>query len=1159
VAALVTLAVVGVLYFGLTSAAFLKSVVLPRVGSAIHAKLTVEDLAFSPFKRLELRRVRLETQGSDPVFEAEEVLVRYSLFGLLAGDLVFPEVRLVGPRVSVVMGADGKSNIDPLVDSRTNRVETAAGEAPWAVKLDRLLVTNGVVRVTRIAADGSRQVSEVSNLGVQVETLANGASGKLALVGSASHQAAPAGPVAGTGDTLKAPFKGGFEFTLDGDLWPSAVKGDLRFTVDPAEGSYRELSGLSGLLTCEVSPTEVRALGLRFEKGGQRLGSAGLSGTIDLGKNEARLRLEVSGIDRNVLNLFGAPLGIDFVETAISASGMVDVSRRGSTVAATGKASATQFSLRRAGVASPPVDLGLDYQLTVSVDDETAVVHKFSVTGKREGRELLGVVLNRPMNLSWGQLVHGLNESVLDVTLSDLRLQDWRMFLPTNAPNGLISAKGRITCMSDGQRFVAELSGGGSELAAAAAGYAIKQGEAKFQCRAVFSDYRALHVEQYAFELNEQGTLLAKVTGSASYDLGSQDATLQAEIRSDLPAVVRYFPVPDLDVRQGRLTLETLITREKGMQKASADVGLTEFAGRYGPYQFTNYEARVDLDADMSDKFVNLRRAQVSLRQAPGPLGSLDISGRYDRVLEVGDFVLNLENLAEGGLEPLLAPMLAPRRLGTALVRGTANVHVDLRAESTATMAMEVAKLQLHGPDGPLPRLPIDLQAEGDAVYRTNVVEVKKLTVAFPATNRVHATARIELANANAVNGQLKLAAETLDLMPLYTAFTTNAAPAAAGTPPASGPGPGVPETEPPAMNLPIGLFLADVNVGLMRFGEVAISNWVASVRVTSNSVVIDPCRLTVNGGPVSTDARVDLGRPGYGYDVNLNAQQIPIEPFLRTLAPDQKGRVRGDLAAVFKVKGAGMTGASLQQNLSGQFDGGSTNLQLAIGNIRNSLLKSVVNVVIGIPDLVRNPTAVVGNVLSQLTGGGAGASKGGLLDEFANAPIQRITARGTLGGGRVNLEQAAVQSAAFQAGASGTITLAPVLTNSTLQMPVTVALQRALAQRVGLVPPGAPTNTPFVELPDFVTVEGTLGNPKTDVNKTALLALTARAGASLVGNTGDAGLDKASEVLNTVGNLLGGMAPGAKSETNRAAGATNAPAPKSILPINPLDLLKKR
>ena len=241
-----------------------------------------------------------------------------------------------------------------------------------------------------------------------------------------------------------------------------------------------------------------------------------------------------------------------------------------------------------------------------------------------------------------------------------------------------------------------------------------------------------------------------------------------------------------------------------------------------------------------------------------------------------------------------------------------------------------------------------------------------------------------------------------------------------------------------------------------------------------------------------------------------------------------------GTLTAQAKLAGAGTTGASLQKNLSGQFDLTSTNLNLSVDDIQGNtfytrLLKALVTTITVIPDLAKNPASTATSLLGL---GGSSASGGGTPD-LKKSPINSISLRATAGAGRVDLQNAVVQSPTFEARAKGTITLAEVLTNSLLQIPVSVSLERSVAQRLNLAG-NTPGNATYAKLSDFLTMKGTLGNAKADINKVALLS------AVLQGVGGKGG--QASGLLQGVGGLLG----------NNAPAATNAPATNPS-PVNSL------
>src|SRR5439155_9559368 len=90
--ALVVLLVV--FYFVATSAAFLKSVVLPRASKALNAEITVGDASLSPFSQVLLRQLTVKTTGAEPLLQANEVRLRYSLWSILGGKIKVDEVTL---------------------------------------------------------------------------------------------------------------------------------------------------------------------------------------------------------------------------------------------------------------------------------------------------------------------------------------------------------------------------------------------------------------------------------------------------------------------------------------------------------------------------------------------------------------------------------------------------------------------------------------------------------------------------------------------------------------------------------------------------------------------------------------------------------------------------------------------------------------------------------------------------------------------------------------------------------------------------------------------------------------------------------------------------------------------------------------------------------
>jgi hypothetical protein len=310
----------------------------------------------------------------------------------------------------------------------------------------------------------------------------------------------------------------------------------------------------------------------------------------------------------------------------------------------------------------------------------------------------------------------------------------------------------------------------------------------------------------------------------------------------------------------------------------------------------------------------------------------------------------------------------------------------------------------------------------------------------------------------------------------------------------------------------------ADATLNHLWLHDMAIENCQIAAKVDGGKINVDPCRLTLNGAPINATAALDLGIKGYTYDVAVKMDKVPIAPIADSLSPENRGKYQGVLITDSHIKGAGITGASLQKSLGGQVGLTFTNAMLRLVGPKTKLVVDPIAILLRIP-------------------------------EIANTPIDWLSLQSTVEAGTIKLSRAEVQSAAFQARTHGDIPIATVLTNSPLNLPVEFSLRRTLAEPSNLVPPNTPTNANYVLLPDFVTVTGTIGDPSSKVNKLALGGVLLKSGEAVAEKLGVKTDGKTGAAIKGIESLLTGQKP---SGTNSSG--TNQP-PK----FNPLDLLKKR
>lgn len=160
-------------WFVVSSSAFVRAVVLPRVSAATGCDITVEDISLSPFSQITLRKLRLSPPGSETLLTVESARVRYDGLGFLRGSVRIHEVSIEAPVLTVVEAADGKSNLDRLLSSLNSGAKTPAkaASAPPRIDVANISIRNATLRKTRPVGLAGVQVMELSGFNLALDHL----------------------------------------------------------------------------------------------------------------------------------------------------------------------------------------------------------------------------------------------------------------------------------------------------------------------------------------------------------------------------------------------------------------------------------------------------------------------------------------------------------------------------------------------------------------------------------------------------------------------------------------------------------------------------------------------------------------------------------------------------------------------------------------------------------------------------------------------------------------------------------------------------------------------------------------------------------------------------------------------------------------------------
>ncbi|HTL58113.1 MAG TPA: AsmA family protein [Candidatus Limnocylindrales bacterium] len=1131
-------------YFVGTSSAFFKGFILPKVGATLNARITVSDASIHPFSGVTLSNLKVETTGTEPVVNCPEVRVRYSLMEIIKGNIHVEELTLNAPTVTVVQNADGTSNLDPILKAMQQKPEKPKTEQkpskPAQIDVRKITLTDGTLRQTKFYDGNHRQTAELSKLNVTLTDLKNGQTGKLSVSSDIVFDNNPPAPA--TNGVLNAKLTGNFSLGLGPDLSPGSIQGNTRLEVIRAGGVLAQLATLMANLDCDVTPTEVRQVALRFQKGNTALGQIRVAGPFDMGKTEGKLNIEVFNIDKNLLNLAGASSGLDFGPTTINSTNQIQLAKGGAAITATGQFGLSQLQLTRTNQATPPLDLKANYDVSVDRAANITSLRVLNVNGTQKGKTIFSAELTSPMTISSS----GANGGPLSVAVTHLDLADWKPFLGDAASTGDVNMKLQLVSQEGGTNLTFDLNSKIDNLTAGVGSNQLSQATVTLVLRGKATELRQFTFPEYKFELARAGQSLIIASGSGSYNQTTSSAEVQLGAQVFLARLLQAFPQPDANVSSGRADLKIQLVQKPdpnakdkstpaAVQDVSGNFTLAELTGTIGKNNFSNFGATADLNVGMTPQTVQIRKISGKITEGSNPGGSFELAGTYGVTNKLTQLTAKLADLNQNGLRPFLEPTLGEKKLVSVVLNANASVHYDPAAASEVKADMAITNLVVNDPKGEFPATPLETKLQVDASLNKQIAEIRQFQIGFTptarATNQVQLTGRIDMSQTNATQGNLKLSADSLDLTSYYDLFATQKGSIAKTNTPATTSTNKVPATvasanperELPAQQLPLRNFVAEANLRRMYLHEVEIGDFQATTKIDGGHVVVNPFKLNLNGAPVNTTVDLDMGVPGYKYGLSFNAQGIPLAPLVNTFQPERKGQLSGALFAQAQINGIGTAGTNLQKNLTGQFDVNTTNLNLLAVNIRWPLLRVLINVVATIPDLLSNREGAVGNLLGAFVPG----SKGGLSGDLEKSPIDKIAARGNMGSGRIELQQAMVQSSAFEADATGTITLASILTNSAVQIPVSVSLGRSVAEKVNMVPANAPTNAAYVKLPDFLTMRGTVGNPKADINKVALLGSVVRGLGGVIPSN-----SKSGNLIQGLSGILGG---GTSTNTNAA------------------------
>ncbi len=639
-----------VAYFVGTSAAFLKGVILPKVSASLGADVTVADASISPFKSVRLQKLKVQARGQEPVLQADEVIARYSLMDIIGGKINVDEATLVSPTIKVIKNADGSSNIDaftkksekPTQPEFKSQGKPAKEEKPPQINIKNVSLKNGTIQQITADKNGSRQVVELSNVNVKIDQLKNGATGNLSLASDIRVEATDTNKQT---SSLQGKVGGGFDYALEQNLLPKNAKGKITLDVLNATGTYADVSKLNGAIDCDISPTEIKDLAIRFSKQANQLGAIRVSGPFVAEKKEGKLKVEVSQIDKQVLNLVGGSKGMDFGGTKINSQSDIEMTKGGEAITVVGQLLANSFSVTRTNQTTPVIDLQANYSVSVDLPTKAAIIKTFTFNGTQNKHPLLSAKLSKPMTLDWGKGADAVDESAFTLDVTDLDIADWKAFAGEAAQAGRVNARLDVLSKRAGKDLDSTLTVKLQNYSGQFGSNRIDRADISVGSKTHVTEFDLVKISELRVDVAQAGQEAVAISATGNYSLTNKTGDIQATLTAAMQQLGRLIGQPQL-ARNGHFDAKlTAAAKDKGDTLVpEITARLTDFSGNVGSNRIERAGADIALRATMKNNdTIDITELRVNLTQADQPAATVTASGKYGVKSEEADLKAAVE------------------------------------------------------------------------------------------------------------------------------------------------------------------------------------------------------------------------------------------------------------------------------------------------------------------------------------------------------------------------------------------------------------------------------------------------------------------------------------------------------------------------------------
>ncbi len=664
---------------------FLRRYVLPKVNDSIHGVIHFDSADWSLGNSLELNGLSLHAEGQPTCLKVKRLQVRYELGELLDGRMRFREIIVNEPEVTVLHGADGRTNLDPFFQPKSSASQ------PAAVELDRVQVEGALIQYVRELADNQKQVVRISQMDLNAEQVGNGKSkSRVHLESGWAQEWLQEGTVR---DHLLGTLSFDAQMDLNAQWQPERLEPKGKLMVMNASERLVESKGLVADFSGAFAIGQLKQLALAFSRRPDEisrpvnLGSLRIAGPMDWSSGDASLEVAVLDVDQSVLNLLGQSQQLAFHQTRLSATNQLNVTGFGQSLQLQGKIKAAPLQVTHRRIKLPSLDsFSAHYDFTYQPKARHIAVHSFGLESNHQGDPFLYGTLKQPLTLSWDQgSVPNAPDSEIEFRIYPTDLADWQPWLGQYVREGELSGVLTAAVQQAGRHID---FGGSTKVEGMAVPYKDTTrplGTGQFEWAGTISQLKALKFTRCRLTAGTPLQTYFSYEGTPQMDLQARTFSEPiCKVTAHLPTLLQWFPVKAMDSSSGELVYNGAIhggIKESSPIDWAGTLDWNDVTGRIQDRPVTHLEGSVQMNCVLNNRHaLEIQRLELDAQLDDKPLmAKLDLKGQWD--FRTGHLTLNQAGLQQGDLA-LMQALVPWKGVHSGMVN--ANLKVDHKpGEST--------------------------------------------------------------------------------------------------------------------------------------------------------------------------------------------------------------------------------------------------------------------------------------------------------------------------------------------------------------------------------------------------------------------------------------------------------------------------------------------